>query len=689
MEKRKSGRFTIVNEEDEQEKPLKTGGRRNFRITGIEPEKNLRNRQRLATIGLIAVVGLLTAGVVFFVAKNHKPDILSFLSSNDPAKKSAPEDIFSRDNVVAPESASKNEHLRLGISSYERGYLNDAMAEFSQVVESDALDADKAVALTYMGIIEDSRGNYQKALEFYSRAAKYNEKDPAVFRNLAVTYKNMKKYTEALQYAQKAVELDPAFAANHLLVGNILYYMTRYSDAIDSYKKVLELDEKNASALYNIAQCYIQQGKDAQAIEYLRSAAEANPEGNIAYMAYSRLGLVALSTKDYATAEINFNRAIALHASDPTDFYNLGIAYLEQGKKEDALRAFTKSESLAAEDANMLESIGSAYTTLGNYDQAISVYEKLMKINSRNVKVLSLLGDLFYQKGELEQAIKFYRKIIEIEPSSEHARSAFINLGIALDDAGRSDDAIEAYQSALAINPKDDVALYNLGIAFKHAGKPEKALEAWKKATDLNPDNEKPLLARADLLYERAEYDEALEAYGVISEKFPLLSRPHFSIASIYFKRSEFAYAKKRYLKVIELNNDKDLTLKSLVNLALISSQDKTDTASYNEAVSYIQKALALNDSDPEALKTLGIVYSRRGSYELAIEALYQAVKSSNDKTLTGQIYNQIGICYYRTGDFKKALRAFTQGSDEDPSNEEIRVNKKSAMQAYEKTLEN
>jgi tetratricopeptide (TPR) repeat protein len=302
--------------------------------------------------------------------------------------------------------------------------------------------------------------------------------------------------------------------------------------------------------------------------------------------------------------------------------------------------------------------------------------------------VLSLLGDLFYQKGELEQALRFYTKITEIEPASERARAAYVNMGIVLDEAQRFDEAIEAYNHALTINDKDDLALYNLGIAYKHAGKPELALSSWKKASQINPDSEKPLIARADLLYERGEFDDALDEYGKIAEKWPLLSRPQFSIAAIYHKKGMLEFAKKRYLKVVDLNNDAELTRKSYINLAMIASTDKKETGDFNEAVSYVQKALQSTPNDPEALQSLGIIYERKGAYDKAIESFYQVIKSSRENTLTGQAYNQIGICFYKKGDYKKALRAFTQGTEEDPANEEIRMNRKSAMQAYEKSIE-
>ncbi|MGL4368716.1 MAG: tetratricopeptide repeat protein, partial [Spirochaetota bacterium] len=372
------------------------------RISGIEKASNPGRKQLFIQAGLILSVALLTAATVLLIARYKKPDLFSSLTKNEQAE----EGIVSRDQADIPEIETTNPHLLRGKGSYYKGYLNDAMAEFQEVVESDAPEKEKAIALTYMGIIEDTRSNYQKALEYYSRAVKYDPANAGTFRNIALTYRNMNNLEEALSYIGKAIDLDPKAANNHIMEGNIYFQLRRFSEAVESYQKAVELEPSNAAALYNTAQAYSKMGKDVQAIQYLHDAAAADKTGKIAYMAYGKLGLIALGNKDYAAAELNLSKAVALNGSDPVDHYNLGIVYLEQGKKDEALREFTKAESLSSEDAQMLENLGEAYTSLNEYDRGIEIYQKLLKVNTRNTKVLSLLGDLLFQKGELEQALR-------------------------------------------------------------------------------------------------------------------------------------------------------------------------------------------------------------------------------------------------------------------------------------------
>ena len=246
----------------------------------------------------------------------------------------------------------------------------------------------------------------------------------------------------------------------------------------------------------------------------------------------------------------------------------------------------------------------------------------------------------------------------------------------------------EAYEKALAISPKDDAALYNLGIAYKHAGKPQLAIESWKKAAELNPDNPQPLLALADYYYENNHYDMAMDEYQRILRRWPNIQEGHFSLATIYYKKNLLDYAREEYKRVVEINEKTDLARRAYVNLGILASKtEKPTDDSMRNAVGYVQKALLLKPGDAEALFSLGLLYAKKEMHDKAIDTFYQAIRATNDSKVIAESYNNIGKCYYKKGMYKKALQSFTRGIEEDPVNEEIRMNRKVAMQAYEEEL--
>ncbi len=315
------------------------------------------------------------------------------------------------------------------------------------------------------------------------------------------------------------------------------------------------------------------------------------------------------------------------------------------------------------------------------------MYKRLLGINSRNIRALSQIGELYYRQGHFDKAITYYEEIIKAAPASEHARLALLNMGGILLEAERYTEAIDAYNKALVISPKDDAALYNLGIAYRHLGKTEKAIDCWKQASQLNPDNARPALALADLLYENGYLDEAVKEYELVSEKWPAVSEAHFALATIFFKKDQFDFALRRYDKVITMNNNPELVRKSYINQAIILSRDGANEETIAKATQSARKALMLKPGDPAALLTLGNIFFRQELYDRAIETWYQALKSSPDRETTAMAWNNIGKACYKKGDYKESLRAFTRALEDDPTNEEIRINRKAAMQAYEQNL--
>ena len=61
-------------------------------------------------------------------------------------------------------------------------------------------------------------------------------------------------------------------------------------------------------------------------------------------------------------------------------------------------------------------------------------------------------------------------------------------MGMALQEQGKLEEAIEAQNKALAIKPDYAEAYNNMGNAFKDQDKLEEAIEAYRKALAVKPD---------------------------------------------------------------------------------------------------------------------------------------------------------------------------------------------------------
>ncbi len=629
----------------------------------------------VSSIAVVIIVGILVAVTFFY----KKPQIFKPLSKEE----TIPFDSIERDFQVQSENTS----IIRGRDSYQKGYLTDAVSEFTEVVESGASDRDKAIALTYLGMISDDRGEYDTAIEYFSRAITYDKDNPETYKYMAIAFRHKKDYKNALTYAKKSLDLKPNDIDTMTLLGNIYFEVSQYEDAVDIYHRVLKISPENPPVLFNMAAALLKTGDEFAAVEYLKKAATFDRIGSVAHRAYGKLGTIYMKRNDYKRAEEMLKQAVNIRPSDPRNRYNLGYVLMKQGKKERAAEELREAERLGEKDTEILESVGDAYITMKNYDRGLETFQKLADINSRNVKVLFRLGEIYYEQGDLDRAYESFRKITAIEPATENARIAWLNMGSILDDTQRYDEAVDAYQKALTLNPKDHRAYYLMGISYKKAERPEEAIRAWKKASELKPSDPAPRIAVADYYYQRGFYDLAETEYQEIANRWPEIQEPHYKIATLYFKRGDYRYALKAYQRVAELDSSSDMARKSYVNIALITAKLSQDEESLKRSRDLIQKALLLKPGDPESLLALGIIYSKMEMHDSAIDTFYQVLKSTTDSGLLAEAYNNIGKSYYEKKLYKKAMQSFTRGIEEDPTNEEIRMNRKVAMQAYERQL--
>lgn len=678
MSEKQKNRLFFVREKAAPEDP--------FQIKKNRIKRLLSGEKNTSLIITLSVVIVAVAAILLIINYYKKPDM--FTSSDKGASVSG----LASGNEVRqlPEGKSDNLHIEKGKNLYFKGYYTNAISEFQEVIDSGASDQDKAVALTYIGIIHDDRQEYDKAIEYYKRALNYDKNNPLIYRNLALAYRHANNPEAAIEAIRKGIGIDDKNIDNFLLLGNIFYEQGKYDDAVSQYKKALDSNPDNAAALHNLAQSYLITGDEVLGIEYLKKAASADKIGKIAQMSYSKLGVIYTSRQDYEFAEKYLKMAVSINPNDPVDRYNLGIVYFKQNKPDKAIEEFEKAGELGRNDAKLLESLGEAYYSLKEYDKSADAYNRLLEINKRNVGVLSRLGEIYYEKGDLEKSLDLYQKITVLEPVSENARVAYLNMGNIMDDAGRPDEAIEMYEKALAIDGKDDSVLYNMGIAYQHAGKPELAIQSWRKALSINPDKPDHQLAIAKFYYEKRDYDMAIDEYQKILRHWPEIQEAHFDIAGLYYKKNLIDYAVQEYKRVIEINDKTDFGRKAYINLGTITAETskEDDEKTIENALSYTQRALLIKPGDPEALFSLGLIYSKKKMYDKAIETFYQVITASRESKLIAESYNNIGKSYFQQGLYRKAMQAFTRGIEEEPTIEEIRINRKVAMQAYEEALE-
>lgn len=84
---------------------------------------------------------------------------------------------------------------------------------------------------------------------------KYFPQDAEIYYNLGIVYEKLKKFPEAKECYQKAVEIFPQEDFYYNL-GDVLVDLKEWDDAISAFRKVLETDPEDGNCYFNLGVCY-------------------------------------------------------------------------------------------------------------------------------------------------------------------------------------------------------------------------------------------------------------------------------------------------------------------------------------------------------------------------------------------------------------------------------------------------
>ncbi len=158
-------------------------------------------------------------------------------------------------------------------------------------------------------------GRYQEAYRAYKVALEQgHSKQVDLLCNIAATLVNLGSYQEALDYFDRALQLNPD---DHLLLNNVaicLEQQGRYDLALKCYEKSLSHDPDNATYLCNKGVCLSKMKRWDQALECLKEVVKRDVNN---YVAYGELAAIYLAKGQPDEALFYYNKALGLDPQIP------------------------------------------------------------------------------------------------------------------------------------------------------------------------------------------------------------------------------------------------------------------------------------------------------------------------------------------------------------------------------------
>ena len=253
-------------------------------------------------------------------------------------------------------------------------------------------------------------------------------------------------------------------------------------------------------------------GKLNQAIKAYKDAIYSDPANPANYVALARLQVFAGA---YDEAIVNCQNALLKNPSNPLAHAVMGWAMGFQEKYSEGEIEIKKAFSLDSNNALIYAYYAEILINQNDY----TLYDKAAEASKRGLELGPTLlethrarGIVFLNTQNLEQAVQEFQTAMAI---NKNIPDLNLYLGITYKALGQYDLAQESLLAAYALNPTDTVALTELSRAFFGDGRFPQAAQYAEEAVKVKPGEARLHGNLGIIYYKQDEFDEAIESLGL------------------------------------------------------------------------------------------------------------------------------------------------------------------------------
>jgi tetratricopeptide (TPR) repeat protein len=174
-------------------------------------------------------------------------------------------------------------------------------------------------------------------------------------------------------------------------------------------------------------------------------------------------------------------------ADDADAYYKQGVAYKQEGKPDEAIRALELAVAANPKHYRAWASLGNLYKTAKNdIPKAVHAYERAVEGLKKDKVVWSNLGMAYYRNNQMDQALKALTTASTLDANNAEIR---FNLGTVRRQMRDYAGAVTDLEVAVKLKPDDAQYANNLGVAYRFANRYDDAVKAFQKAIALSPDD--------------------------------------------------------------------------------------------------------------------------------------------------------------------------------------------------------
>ncbi len=517
----------------------------------------------------------------------------------------------------------------------------DALKEALSLKEGNAgvfARASEMTAYLYYDADESKKETlHEESQKYIARGRQLDPHASAIYRAEAVLLMRDLNFSEARTKAVAAIESDPHNPEGAVLLGEITAYLGDQARTKLAYQEALKINPGLIRARVGLANIALAEGNATMAKEQASEALKISPFYPPAFLV---LGRLARAQKDMSTAR------------------------------------------------GMMEMAG-RYGRLAFREAKVEIYSELADLyevggQSAEAEKLYQLAYLFGNAGQQEK-LKAKLKSVpsadqteELEALQTYSAAQFLEIGIDLQNKGRTSESTRFYLAASLLSPDDAVPLNHLGEAAEKVALSYEdyryVMNIYERAIQRDPAQPKAYIRLGILETEQYNWDRAFLLLSQASVLAPNKAETYVALGRYYYKKQDYLEALKQLSLAHDINSSDSEVQYYAGLIRLVLKKD-----SIKEALPFFARAYAANpqnyDAMVEWLKLKVLSFDKNFAVKF--------IKNSIEKEPTNsKFYWALGEVYAANNEYHRAIDAYHKALDLDNRDSKVRMSLGTALQA-------
>ena len=384
------------------------------------------------------------------------------------------------------------------------------------------------------------KGKLEEAEQIYTELLKIYPENINLLNLYGMLCMQLKKFSKAISLLSRAVVLgDSAYIMTNL--GKAYLYSGETEQAIKILEDAKELEQPNDDLLYSLAIAYRRVNNNKKAVNAYKAAIEYNPNNyNVCY----NLALLLSELGDIPNA-INYASKCLLIEPNSEEIYVMIAGFYEKLNDIDmAIVNWEKAANINPKQYLYFYNLGVLFSKINSMQMAVNSYRKCLIVKPDFTEALVNIATL-YKESDLNIALEFVLKAQEIAPNE---KNVILNLAQIYKDLSRNLDSINVLTNFLEKNSCAE-AYSLLGTNYMDLGEYNLALDNYNKALEIEPKNASFLHGKAIALKYLGNVSEAKSILEKLVKVNPEDIQHSVALGMLYLSEKNFNDGMKFYLK--------------------------------------------------------------------------------------------------------------------------------------------